>query len=40
MTDLNKYLPAEQWHDWTELDAKAWPDKVEAHLRAHHLLQL
>ena len=29
MTDLNKYPPAEQWHDWTELDAKAWPDKVE-----------
>ena len=18
-----------KWHDWTELDAKAWPDKVE-----------
>ena len=29
MTDLNKYPPAEQWHDWTELDAKAWPEKVE-----------
>ena len=29
MTDLHKYPPAEQWHDWTELDAKAWPDKVE-----------
>jgi len=29
MTDLNKYPPLEQWHDWTELDAKAWPDKVE-----------
>ena len=29
MTDLQKYPPHEQWHDWTELDAKAWPDKVE-----------
>ena len=26
---LNKYPPHEQWHDWSELDAKAWPDKVE-----------
>ena len=29
MTDLQKYPPHDQWHDWTELDAKAWPDKVE-----------
>ncbi len=29
MTDLSKYPPLDQWHDWTELDAKAWPDKVE-----------
>ena len=29
MTDLHKYPPHERWHDWTELDAKAWPDKVE-----------
>ena len=29
MTDLHKYPPHEQWHDWTELDAEAWPDKVE-----------
>ena len=29
MTDLQKYPPHEKWHDWTELDAKAWPDKVE-----------
>ncbi len=29
MTDLNKYPPFEQWHDWAELDAKAWPEKVE-----------
>ena len=29
MTDLSKYPPFEQWHNWRELDAKAWPDKVE-----------
>ena len=29
MTELSKYPPFEQWHDWRELDAKAWPDKVE-----------
>ena len=29
MTELSKYPPFERWHDWTELDAKAWPDKVE-----------
>ncbi len=29
MTDLSKYPPLGQWHDWTELDAKAWPDRVE-----------
>ncbi|MDG2438023.1 MAG: molybdopterin-dependent oxidoreductase, partial [Ilumatobacter sp.] len=29
MTDLQKYPPHDRWHDWTELDAKAWPDKVE-----------
>ena len=29
MTDLQKYPPHDKWHDWTELDAKAWPDKVE-----------
>ncbi len=29
MTDLNKYPPFDKWHNWTELDAKAWPDKVE-----------
>ena len=29
MTDLQKYQPLDKWHDWTELDAKAWPDKVE-----------
>ena len=31
MTDLSKYPPFEQWDDWTELDAKAWPDRVEKH---------
>ena len=29
MTDLRRYPPFERWHDWTELDAKAWPTKVE-----------
>ena len=29
MTELSKYPPHDQWHDWRELDAKAWPDKVE-----------
>ncbi len=29
MTDLQKYPPFDRWHEWTELDAKAWPDKVE-----------
>ncbi len=29
MTELRNYPPHDQWHDWTELDAKAWPDKVE-----------
>jgi len=29
MTELGKYPPLESWHDWTELDAKAWPDRVE-----------
>ncbi len=27
--ELSKYPPFDKWHDWTELDAKAWPDKVE-----------
>ena len=26
---LRNHPPHERWHDWTELDAKAWPDKVE-----------
>jgi len=29
MTELSNYPPFEQWHDWSEYDAKAWPDKVE-----------
>lgn len=26
---LTNFPPHEKWHDWTELDAKAWPNKVE-----------
>ncbi len=29
MTELNSYPPFDRWHDWQELDAKAWPDKVK-----------
>ncbi|NKB41036.1 MAG: molybdopterin-dependent oxidoreductase, partial [Ilumatobacter sp.] len=29
MTDLNKYPPHSKWHNWTELDAKMWPEKQE-----------
>ena len=29
MTELTNYPPLDQWHDWTEFDAKAWPTKVE-----------
>ena len=29
MTDLRKYPPHDRWHDWTELDAASWPDRVE-----------
>ena len=29
MTDLTNYPPFEKWKDWSELDAKAWPKKVE-----------
>jgi len=31
MTDLTQYPPHEDWHDYTSLNAKAWPDKVEEH---------
>ena len=31
MTELHNYPPSSEWHDWTELDAKAWPKKVERH---------
>jgi len=27
--NLSKYPPHDQWHDWKELDAKSWPNKVE-----------
>ena len=26
---LTNHPPHDQWHDWTELDAKAWPRRVE-----------
>lgn len=26
---LTNFPPHERWHDWSELDAKAWPKKVE-----------
>jgi anaerobic selenocysteine-containing dehydrogenase len=29
--DLAAYPPKERWDDWTELDAKAWPRRVERH---------
>ncbi len=29
MTTFESYPPFERWHDWTELDAKAWPERVE-----------
>jgi len=29
--ELASCPPPERWHDWTELDAKAWPKRVERH---------
>jgi anaerobic selenocysteine-containing dehydrogenase len=29
LTELSHYPPFDRWHDWTELDAKAWPERVE-----------
>ncbi|MGA1525297.1 MAG: molybdopterin-dependent oxidoreductase, partial [Planctomycetota bacterium] len=29
VTPLESFPPPERWHDWTELDAKAWPRRVE-----------
>lgn len=26
---LTNHPPHDQWHNWTELDAKAWPKRVE-----------
>jgi anaerobic selenocysteine-containing dehydrogenase len=26
---LSNHPPHDRWHDWTELDAKAWPERVE-----------
>ncbi len=31
MTDLRSFPPHDRWHDWTELDARAWPERVERH---------
>ena len=28
---LTNHPPHEKWHDWTELDAKAWPERRERH---------
>ena len=29
MSELRSYPPTEDWHDYTGLDAKAWPKHVE-----------
>jgi anaerobic selenocysteine-containing dehydrogenase len=29
VTPLENFPPPERWHDWKELDAKAWPRRVE-----------
>ena len=31
--ELTAYPPVERWDDWTEYDAKAWPERVEHHYR-------
>jgi len=31
VTELSAYPPHDRWHDWHELDARAWPRKVERH---------
>ena len=33
MTELANYPPPDRWDDWTELDAKAWPERVERSYR-------
>ncbi|PYQ56717.1 MAG: hypothetical protein DMF58_20085, partial [Acidobacteria bacterium] len=30
-TDLVAFPPRERWDDWTELDSRAWPRRVERH---------
>ena len=30
-THLESYPPRERWDDWTELDSRAWPKRVEHH---------
>ena len=39
---LANHPPHDRWHDWTELDAKAWPERkrTQLHDRSDHLLQL
>ena len=33
ITPLASFPPPERWDDWTELDAAAWPKRVERHYR-------
>jgi len=33
VTELRNFPPHEQWHDWHELDAKAWPERKERSYR-------
>ena len=30
---LKAYPPKERWDDWTELDSKSWPERVEKRYR-------
>lgn len=32
-TELGAYPPQERWDDWTELDSKSWPERVERRYR-------
>ena len=33
VTELRSFPPMDRWDDWVELDAKAWPRRVERHYR-------
>ena len=33
VTPLKSFPPPEEWDDWVEYDAKAWPRKVERRYR-------